>query len=353
MLEQRKLLKRALPFIFLGLLAFVVYLFIFVDINEMLITIRHADFLLFAFAFVSTVIEIGFFVLSWQHFLVPLEANITFKKALTYSLVSNFIDLLLPAESVSGEISRIYIVSRDGVNTGKAVASVVTQRILGMIIILAALIAGAAWLLILQFPLSSLIQSLILFVAAATTVLLSIILVLCFKENWTYKIIEKIFAFLQRILGGRWSIDFWSSKAKENTQTFYESLRAFSKNIQKLVLPILFSLASWFFSVLVYYIVFAALGYTLNWGVLFIVYSLIVTLKSIPIGVPAEIGLAEIAMTTLFGAFGVPLNFSAAATVLIRIVTVWFRLIMGFVASQWVGVEAILKGGNITTQIEK
>ncbi len=67
---------------------------------------------------------------------MPLATVITFQKAFMYSLVSNFIDLLVPAESVSGEISRIYFVSRDGVNTGKAVASIVTQRILGMFIIL-------------------------------------------------------------------------------------------------------------------------------------------------------------------------------------------------------------------------
>jgi len=68
--------------------------------------------------------------------------------------------------------------------------------------------------------------------------------------------------------------------------------------------------------------------------------------------VPTEMGLAEIAMTTLFGAFGVPLNISAAATVLIRIITVWFRLILGFIASQWVGVETVLKSDDIKAQIE-
>jgi len=352
MLEQKRLLKRAFPFIILGLLAFVIYLLIFVNINEMLITIGQADLLLFVLAIVSSVVEMVFFSLAWQYFLAPLATGITFKKAFMYSLVSNFIDLLVPAESVSGEISRIYFVSRDGVNTGKVVASVVTQRILGMFIILFALIAGSAWLLILHFPLSSLIQNLIFFVVAATTILLSIILVLCFKENWTYKIIERIFAFAKRILGGRWSIDLWSSKAKENTKAFYESLRAFSTNIKKLILPVVFSLVSWFFSVLVYYIVFAAVGYTLDWAILSIVFSLIVTLKSIPIGVPTEMGLAEIAMTTLFGAFGVPLNISAAATVLIRIITVWFRLILGFIASQWVGVETVLKSDDIKAQIE-
>ncbi len=64
MLEQKKLLKQAFPFIILGLLAFVIYLLIFVDINEMLVTIKQADLPLFIFAFASSVIEMIFFRVS-------------------------------------------------------------------------------------------------------------------------------------------------------------------------------------------------------------------------------------------------------------------------------------------------
>jgi len=154
-------------------------------------------------------------------------------------------------------------------------------------------------------------------------------------------VIDKIIDLVESAGRGRWNLDTWRDKARKGARAFYESLRAFSANPSKLVLPVGFSILSWFFSVLVYYLVFAAIGYNLDWTILVIVYSLIVALKSIPVGVPAEVGVTEIAMTALFGAFSVPSSISAAATVLIRIVTVWFRFIIGFGAVQWVGIKTL------------
>ena len=53
-------------------------------------------------------------------------------------------------------------------------------------------------------------------------------------------------------------------------------------------------------------------------------------------------GIVEIAMTNLYGLLGVPLDISAAATVLIRVLTVWFRLLLGFVAAQSIGIRALI-----------
>jgi hypothetical protein len=150
------------------------------------------------------------------------------------------------------------------------------------------------------------------------------------------------FSYSSPVLG-RWNIEEWRDKARKAVSAFHDSLKSFASDPNKLILPVAFSIFSWFFSILVYYLVFVAIGYTVDWFVLIIVYSLVIALKSIPVGVPAEMGVTEIAMTTLFGAFSVPLHISAAATVLIRIVTVWFRLVIGFGAIQWVGVKTIME----------
>jgi uncharacterized membrane protein YbhN (UPF0104 family) len=47
----------------------------------------------------------------------------------------------------------------------------------------------------------------------------------------------------------------------------------------------------------------------------------------------------EIIITTLYAMLGVPLGISAAATILTRVITVWLRFFMGFVAFQWVGIK--------------
>ena len=50
-------------------------------------------------------------------------------------------------------------------------------------------------------------------------------------------------------------------------------------------------------------------------------------------------------MTTLFILFAIPSDVSAAATVLTRILTVWLRFFIGFVAVQWVGVKSLMDSG--------
>jgi len=350
--KRRSLLRRTIPFIIIGLLAFALYLIFFVNIDEMIAIIKRTNLSIYSLSAVATILEMGFFALAWHYFLKPLSVKASFQKTFIYSWISNFVDLLVPAESVSGEISRVYLITRDGVDAGKAVASIVTQRILGTVIIIGALTFGALQLLIMRIPFPSLIQSLIFLVVTASAIFLSFIFVLCFKENWTQGLLNKIFSLIERISHGRWNLDGWRRKARKGVMEFHESIHFLGANPEKLILPVGFSIFSWFCGVLVYYLVFAAIGYVLNWSILIIVYTLVVALKSIPVGIPAEFGVTDIAMTILLGAFigpeGLPIG--AAATVLIRIITVWFRLIIGFCAVQWVGVKTLMESADLTSQ---
>lgn len=332
-----------MPLILIGLLAFVLYLIFVVNVNEMVMVMKKTDLITYLLAFAATLTDMFFFALAWYYFLTPLSTAIPFKKVFIYSWIGNFIDLLVPAESISGEISRVYFASQDGVDAGKAVLSVITQRILGMLLNIGALTISALYLLILRVPLPSLIQSLVLLVVITTSFFLILFFILFFKENWMRKLIDKIFGFLRRVGGKRWNVDEWREKAERSVKTFYESLKVLSAKPKKLIPPIISSTLSWLFSIIVYYLVFEALGYTISLAPLIIVHSLIIALKSVPVGLPAEVGVTEIAMTTLFVAFSMPLNVSAAATVLIRAVTVWFRLIVGLGIVQWFGFKGILE----------
>jgi len=345
-IERKTLLKRTIPFLLAGFLAFVLYLIFFVNINEMIEKIKQTNPAIFIVSIAASILEMGFFALAWHYYLKPLSGSVPFKKTFAYSYASVFIDLLIPAESLSGEIARIYFVTHDGIDAGKAAASVMAQRIFGMLYTVFALIFGALQLSIWSIPSLSLIQGLILFVVVGTITVLLIIFVLCFKENWMQNAVAKIISFLERISRGRWNLNVWKDEARKGISAFYESLRIFSANPEKLILPVGFSVLSWFFGISIYYLVFAAMGHVLDWATLIIVYSLVIAIKSVPVGIPAEVGVTEIAMTTLFGVFGVPINISAAATVLIRIVSVWFRFLIGFGAFQWIGVKTIF--GNKT-----
>jgi uncharacterized membrane protein YbhN (UPF0104 family) len=61
----------------------------------------------------------------------------------------------------------------------------------------------------------------------------------------------------------------------------------------------------------------------------------VLAVKSIPAGIPFEVGIPEATMTTLYIAMGVNGALAATATILTRIITLWFRFFAGFAAQQY------------------
>lgn len=345
--QRKTILTRTIPFVIVGLAAFIVYLLFFVDVNEMMSILGRTDLVVFLLATAATVLEMVFFALTWQFFLKPLSANVPFKKLFIYTWFSNFIDLIIPAESVTGEISRVVCVMRHGVDSGKAAASVVTQRILGMCIVAGTLAIGAFLMIVMQIPLPSIVQSLTYLIISVTAFFLFLAMLIFAKEKWAHMIAEKVVGFAGWISRGRLKTNELKEKASRVVGVFYESLRVLRANPSRFIPPMTLAIVTWFFAILGYYLAFAAVGYAMDWVVVIVGYSLVVGIKAIPVGIPAEIGVTEIALTVIFGAFGVPLYISAAAVVLIRIMTVWFRLIIGFITFQFVGIKTMVEVENM------
>ena len=96
------------------------------------------------------------------------------------------------------------------------------------------------------------------------------------------------------------------------------------------------------------------MGYTqISWVAIVVVTAIFVAVKSIPIGVPFEIGLPEITLTTLLVIFGVPSIVSATVTILTRLLTLWLRFFIGFAAQQWLGLSGIVIRSNEETGSNK
>jgi uncharacterized membrane protein YbhN (UPF0104 family) len=53
------------------------------------------------------------------------------------------------------------------------------------------------------------------------------------------------------------------------------------------------------------------------------------------------VGLPEITMTTIYTSLGVPAGISATATILTRLITLWLRFFIGFVAQQWLELKPV------------
>jgi len=338
--EKQLSLKRTVPFLLVGILIFVAYLHFFVGIPEIVTIIQSIN--LFYYFLAVAVLFLNMFTnsLTWQYFLRPLSVKVPFRKTFIYTWIGAFVDLLVPAESISGDATKAYVMTKgSGENAGKVVASVVGHRILSMIIPVGSLIFSFVLLYIRKINVPVVVSGLTLLIIVGTSISLFFIFLFILKEKLAQRLIDSLLRFLGFVTRGRLNIDGIKTTAITALSAFHDSIVTFRKNPKSLVLPILFSLTGWFFSILLSYLVFVSLGQQVDLVIILIVHSISVTIQSIPLGIPAEVGVVDTAMTWLYGLLAVEFTVGAAATVLIQILRVWLRIVIGFVAVQFVGIK--------------
>ena len=330
----------------IGIVAFFLYILLFnVNILEIIATAQTANLWLYSAAVLVGFIEIFFYAVSWQTILKALKVKISIVRSFLYTWYGIFMDLVIPAESIAGEVCRIYLVNREQNGTsGKTVASVVTQRILGMAINVAVLLMGIIFLFDTTTINPIIFNAIVLFTASITAILCAL-LVISWKENWSTKIINGLIRAGEFISRGRWKEKFVALREEtlKATKMFHDSMKEFGRKPQALILPTALLVLNWISSLAIPYLVFLSLGFQVSWTIIFITSSIVVAVKSIPIGVPFEVGLPEITMTTLYTSMGIPAGISATATVLSRIITLWIRVGFGFAAQQWIELKAVFK----------
>lgn len=328
----------------IGLAAFFIYIYIFnVDILQIIAIVQGINLYIYLLGAFAVLLDTLFFTLAWHFLLRFLSVKLSIAKSLLFVWFGIFIDILIPAESISGEISKIYLVAKEqNGTTGKVTASLVAQRLIGMSINIVTLFVGAVLLLMERQLFGTIFFNLILILVTLTFLFLFLLLLLCIKEKWTLQIVDVIIRFAEWISRGRWKLTMARKEVVEAAKAFHGAMREFGHAPKTLIIASSFSVISWILALAVFYLSFLSIGYTsISWGAILVICSIFAAAKSIPIGVPFEVGLPEITLTTLFIFVGVPPQTSATVTILMRILTLWFRFIIGFAAQQWLGIKAI------------
>jgi uncharacterized protein (TIRG00374 family) len=262
-----------------------------------------------------------------------------------------FVDILVPAESVSGEALRIYLIAKEQGNDtcGKVVASLVTHRILGMTMNVSILLVGMG-LLFTQGQINPLVFNLVLFLSIAISIGLILIILLSFKEKWSLRVIGWLVKIGEYISPKRWKkrISHIGEEAIRMAGSFHDSMFDFKKNPKALIISFGYMILTWTSAISIPYLVFISLsptGEPVSLGIIMITSAIVVAVKSIPIGIPFEVGLPEITMTAMFTSLGIDHTLSATATILIRIITLWFRFFVSFISQQLLHLKPLLGNG--------
>jgi uncharacterized protein (TIRG00374 family) len=363
-----KVSLKTVIFPLIGLAAFFLYIYLFqVDIPAIIATAARADPIPYAIAVAFSLVEVFFFSTSWRVLANFLKIRLSLARSYLFVWYGIFVDTIIPAESISGEAIRVYLITKEQGEQacGRAVASLVAHRLLGMGMNIVVLIAGIV-LFFSETQINPLIFNLILFLTGGITLTLLLILLFSFKEQWSLKVIDWLVRAVKFITRGRWHRQLTKIKedACEIATGFHGSMREFKRSPKALASSFFYLAITWIFSLSIPYLVFMSLRVPVSWSVILITSAIVLAVKSIPLGVPFEVGLPEITMTTLYTLLLTPTlgqlaaaGISATATILTRLITLWFRFFVGFLAQQWLELKPILAPSNATetktTSVEK
>jgi uncharacterized protein (TIRG00374 family) len=341
MTNQIHISKRtAALFITAGLLLFLVYLYFFVDFGEFLTTLESANLLYYSLATICLFVTMAFYSMTWQSLLSLVSVKISFLKATQYIWIGNFVDILVPAESVSGDITRIYLASRNCKDdAGRVVASVVGHRLLSGFVLFIGFFVSAVYFIFMFRP-TMLVQQIIVGVLVLSVVFQVLLLYLCVRRNITERLVNWLVNVLARLSRGRWHFDWLRAQAMKMLTAFHDGIDMIRQQPKRLIVPFLLAVIAWFFDLLLVVFVWLSLGQfggIVSLSLIMVVYSIGSGLQVVPFGIPAEIGVFEIVMTSVYAVFGVPIALAAVATLLTRFLTLWLKLAVGGIAVQMLG----------------
>ncbi len=325
--------KKIILFVVLGLAVFILYMYFYVGAGNFIDVVKTANIYYYTSAFVAFFMAALVSAVTWHSLLAGLNVKSSFRRVLFLTWAGYFFDTTLPEPGWSGDISKAYMLSKkDNEDVGKTVASVVSQKIIGMAVTILILVVGFSLLaLSVRVP-----QEVMVFFGAVMAVSVASFLVVYYMStspkatnavlNWL--LIPLLSFFLRK----RFSQEQFRADSERFLSIFHRGIDTLSSEKKALLRPVCFYILSVAFDVSIVFFVFASLGYPIPVDRVLIVYALTGTLASIGV---SFVGLTEIIMTTAYQVLSIPLAVSFSVTLLTRIVTLWFKLVVGYVTFQW------------------
>jgi uncharacterized protein (TIRG00374 family) len=286
--------------------------------------------------------------LAWKRLLSILSVKASLTKAFQFAWVENFVDLVVPGEPVSGEMSRIYLMAKDtGGDYGKVVASAVGQRIASTSVTAVGLLASILYYASVYKP-PPLVLGFAGAVLLADVIMIFLLFYLASRRSATYRLANWLFTFLTRVSRGHWNFEHLKERVAKTLDIFHEGIVMLGMRRKSLIIPLLLTVLSWLLDLSIAFWVFLSLGSVgtaISLSAIVIVYLLAGAIQYLPIGViPGEAGLTEIIMTTLFTLMGnsQSIGIFAIATVLIRSLTFWVKLLISGAVVQLIGIKNLI-----------
>jgi glycosyltransferase 2 family protein len=333
----------------LGTVAFILYLVFFVGINSLFQLISQLNFqqysLYYSIAILALVASVVFDSLIWHSLLKGLNVKLALRKVVLYNWIGNFVEMVIPCETVCGEVTRIYLAKKETKqNIGTTAAPIITSRILSTVVYTSGLLFGSLVLVLTTKSMPTFLVGTLLTVAVGSVGMIAAVLFLALKEGAAEKLVSVAMFFIRLISKSKVKQDEQKEKLRQSLYSFTEAFQTYKRKPSLLIRPAIYAVIAWLFTLLVYLMVFYSLNFTsITLVDLALVYCVSSTVETITAGFP--VGAVEITMISLYSVLGVPLVIAGAATTLTRLLTFWVQVIAGYPIFHLTGLKHLLKGG--------
>jgi uncharacterized protein (TIRG00374 family) len=319
--------KRGLLLTSLGLVIFIVYL-AYSNPFPVLLEVGRFDPVIFALAVVINWVGLFFFASSWYVLLHALGVGVSVWEAVKAMFVSLFVVWMVPIP-VGTEIIRAYLVKdEEGSDLGKAISSVVVHKayyniafgfLIGLGVVMVSLFRGSSipvrpelvWFVIVFAVVSSLLYGLILNPALLRSVYSR-------SPAWAQRnVFDRVY------------------DPGKGGGGFLEAIDEIESAMQTLMSRPLNNLASlfmvsfhWSTGALTAYLVSLSMGWHIDFWVVILIYAVIEFIQQLNILIPGGLGVIDASLTGAFVILGMPLSVASAISLLTRLATYWFELLL-------------------------
>ncbi|MCL2173029.1 MAG: flippase-like domain-containing protein [Nitrososphaerota archaeon] len=332
-----------------GLIAFLVYFVLFIDLTSFIETISQANIILYVISFAVYPIGVFFSSMAWHSLLNALTVKASVKNAYLFTWVGLFFDAAIPQLGLSGDVAKTYLFSKSSSeDAGKIGASVIGQKIIVMSLTVVTFSIGL-FLVLFNRTLEPLATFAIILFLILSGVSLFLIYYLSIKPKATHVLLQfviRVGLFFRK----NWDPTDFKQKTIKTIDNFHLSINELKATPSVLIMPTIYSILSWIFDIGVMFLVFTALGYPIPFDSVLIVYTISGVLQAVGLGI---FGVNEIIMISTFHALGLPNGLSVSVTLLSRAVTLWFRMIVSYGAFQWTSIKIARQKQQISTTLSK
>lgn len=256
--------------------------------------------------------------LKWKVLIKSYDIDYPLLKSISARLVGFSIGIITPGRL--GDLSRAYYL-KEKTSLGKALTTVVVDRIIDILILLCLAIMG-----IFAFMMSYTYYTTMYIFIGVFFVLFLILLFLISKKGFTCLVLKP---FFKRLIPER-----YKSKISEIFHEFYDGLEIMRRRKPLILISAAVCIAVWFIAIFQYYLLALALNIPLSYQFLIIVTPITLLLDSLPISF-LGLGTRDAAMIFFFSFISLPAELAISFSLLLLFINyfitgfagllIWFK----------------------------